>query len=176
MLTPKRWAYLVLVGAHAEVLESLTGVLGSTEQEGVASSGSTQSQLIQSQALTASGNDASTSGGGESHGSDCDLGDLEQTVVISDGTDNDNNLILLVIADDLALDAGEGNGRSVDAGHKQATQNDLCRNDESMTVVDCAVSGCMQGRINRSIKTNHVVVLALPFDQKGNKMVDSLPC
>lgn len=116
--------YLVLVGAHAEVLESLTGVLGATEQEGVAASGRTESQLVQGQGLTTGGKDAGTSGGGESESSDGDLGDLEQAVVVGDGTNNDDDLVLAVLGD-LALDARERDGGSVHTGHKEAAENDL---------------------------------------------------
>ena len=104
--------YLVLVGAEAEVLESLTGVLGATDQQGVAAGGGTQSQLVESQGLATSSDDAAAGGSGESQSGDGHLGDLEKTVVIRDGADNDDGLALLVA--DLALDAGQGNGRSVD--------------------------------------------------------------
>lgn len=116
--------YLVLVGTHAEVLESLTGVLGATEQESVAAGGRTESQLVQGQSLTTGGKDAGTGGGSESKGGDGDLGDLEQAVVVGDGTDDDDDLSLLALGD-LALDTREGDGGSVHAGHKQATENDL---------------------------------------------------
>lgn len=119
--------YLVLVGAHAEVLECLTGVLGAAEQQGVASGRRTQSQLIQRQALTASGDDASASGGSEAQGSDRDLGDLEKAVVVGDGADDNDGLVGLVATGDLRLDARERNRGSVDARHKQAAQDDLYR-------------------------------------------------
>lgn len=115
--------FLVLVGAKAKVLESLTGVLGATDQQGVAAGGGTQSQLVEGQGLATGGDDAAAGGSGESQSGDGHLGDLEKTVVIRDGADNDDGLVLLVA--DLALDAGQGNGGSVDPGHKEAAEDDL---------------------------------------------------
>lgn len=117
----------MLVGAHAEMLEGLTSVLGATKQEGVASGRSTQSELIQRQALTTGSNDAGTGGGSEAQGSDRDLGDLEETVIVGDGADDNDGLVGLVATGDLRLDAREGNGRSVDARHEQAAQDNLYR-------------------------------------------------
>jgi hypothetical protein len=85
---------LVGVGTHAEMLDGLTGVLGSTEEEGVGSSGEAGGDLIHGEALAAGLLDAGTGRGGEAHGRDGELGELEETVVVSDGSD----LILLTIA------------------------------------------------------------------------------
>ena len=78
---------LVRVGTEAEVLECLTGVLGSTEEEGVGSGGGTGSDLVDGEALTASLLDASTGRGSEAESRNRELGDLEHAVVVSDGTD-----------------------------------------------------------------------------------------
>jgi hypothetical protein len=51
---------LVGVGTEAEMLDSLTGVLGSTEEEGVGSSGEAGSDLIDSEALATGLLDAGT--------------------------------------------------------------------------------------------------------------------
>ena len=100
------------MGTETEVLEGLAGVLGATEQQGVAAGRGTQSQLIEGQGLTTGGDDAAAGGSSESQGSDGHLRDLEEAVVVGDGADNDDGLALLVA--DLALDAGQGNGGSVD--------------------------------------------------------------
>jgi hypothetical protein len=120
----QRKSYLVLVWAEAEVLECLTGVLWSSEEEGVASGGSAESQLVQSQGLTASSNDASTSGSSESESGNAELGDGQETVVIGDGT-NDHNGAVVILAGLVSNNAGDGDGRSVDAGHEEAAENDL---------------------------------------------------
>lgn len=116
-------SYLVLVGTHAEVLDGLTGVLGTTEQQGVATSGGTESKLIEGQSLTAGSENASTGGGSESESSDAQLGDLEKAVVVGDGGNNNDDLALLVSG--LTRKAGDGDRGSVDAGHEQTAEDDL---------------------------------------------------
>ena len=78
---------LVGVGTHAEVLECLTAVLGSTEEQGVGSGGETSSDLVDSEGLTASSLDACASSGGEAESSDGQLGDLEEADVVGHGAD-----------------------------------------------------------------------------------------
>lgn len=84
----------MLVGTETEVLESFSGVLWSAEEKGVASSWGTLSQLIQSQSLTTSCKNASTGGSGEAESSNAELWDGQETVVISDGTNDDNGLVV----------------------------------------------------------------------------------
>lgn len=91
--------FLVFVGTHAEVLDSLTGVLGSTQDQSVAASGGAQSKLIQSDGLAASLDDASTSSSGESQSGNVDLGEGQQAVVIGDGADNDDGTLLALLVD-----------------------------------------------------------------------------
>ena len=116
--------YLVLVGAHAEVLDSLTCVLGATEQQSVASSGGAESKLVEGQCLTTGGDNASTGSGSESKSGNGDLGDFEKAVVVGNGADDNDDLTLLVLGE-LALDTGEGDGGSVGARHKEATEDNL---------------------------------------------------
>ena len=78
---------LVGVGTEAEVLEGLTGVLGSTEEEGVGSSGEAGSDLVDGEALTTGLLDAGAGRGGEAESRNGELGDLKHAVVVSDGTD-----------------------------------------------------------------------------------------
>lgn len=115
--------YLVLVWAETEVLEGLAR-LWSTEEEGVASGWGAESKLIQGKNLTTGSQDAGASGSGEAEGSDRELWDSQEAVVISDGTDNDNGLVVGLLRD-VGNDAGERHWRPVDAGHKQAAEDDL---------------------------------------------------
>ena len=78
---------LVGVGPEAEVLEGLTGVLGSTEEEGVGSSGEAGSDLVDGEALTTGLLNAGAGRGGEAESRNGELGDLEHAVVVSDGAD-----------------------------------------------------------------------------------------
>jgi hypothetical protein len=116
--------FLVLVGTHAKVPDGLTGVLGATEEECVAASGGTEGQLVESDGLTTSRDDAGAGGVGEPKGGNGHLGDLEQTVVIGDSA-NDNDGLAFLALGDLALDAGDGDRGSVDAGHEQPAEDDL---------------------------------------------------
>ncbi|TGO55093.1 hypothetical protein BOTNAR_0252g00120 [Botryotinia narcissicola] len=105
------------------MLDSLSGVLWSSKENGVASSWGSESQLIQGQGLTTGSKNAGTGGSGEAESSNADLWDGQKTVVISDGSDDDDGSLLILVG--LGCDSGDGNGRSVDAGHKKSTKNDL---------------------------------------------------
>lgn len=115
--------YLVLVWAETEVLEGLAG-LWSTEEEGVASGWGTESKLVQGENLTTGSQDARAGGSGEAEGSDGELWDGQETVVVSDGSDNDNRLVVGLLRD-VGDNAGEGHWWPVDAGHEQAAEDDL---------------------------------------------------
>ena len=78
---------LVLVGTHTEVLDSLTGVLGAAEEEGVGTGGETGGDLVDGEDLTAGLLDAGTSRGGDAEGRNGELGELKQAVVVGDGAD-----------------------------------------------------------------------------------------
>lgn len=114
----------MLVGTEAEVLHSLTSVLGTTEQQCVGTGGLLQGELVKSLGSAASSQDTGTGGGGESQGSDVHLGHLEQTSVIGDSANNDNGLLLVAVLD-VGVDAGQRHGGAVHAGHKQTAQDDL---------------------------------------------------
>lgn len=115
--------FLVLVGTEAEVLDGLTAVLGSTEDQGVASGGGTESKLVQGDGLTTSSDNAGTGGGSEAEGGNGGLGEGQETVVIGDGADDDDGALLLLAK--VGNNAGEGNGRAVDLGHEKSSENNL---------------------------------------------------
>jgi len=120
---------LVGVGTEAEVLDRLTGVLGSTEEDGVGTGGETGGNLVDGESLTTSLLDAGAGRGGEAHGSDGELGELEETVVIGDGANNDNGLALVVLRVGLvgggSDDLGEGDRGAVDLGHHKTAEDNL---------------------------------------------------
>lgn len=113
----------MLVGTKAEVLDGLTSVLGAAQQQSVGTSGLLEGQLVEGLGGATSGQDAGAGGGGEAQGSDVHLGDLEQAVVVGDGTDDDDGA--LVILGEVGVDARQGDGRAVHAGHEQTAQDDL---------------------------------------------------
>ena len=120
---------LVGVGTEAEVLDSLTGVLGATEEDGVGTGGETGGNLVDGESLTASLLNAGAGRGGEAQGSDGELGELKEAVVVGDGADNDNGLALVVLRIGLvggsSDDLGEGDGRAVDLGHHKTAEDNL---------------------------------------------------
>jgi hypothetical protein len=120
---------LVGVGTEAEVLDGLTGVLGSTDEEGVGTGGETGGNLVDGESLTTSLLDAGAGRGSEAHGSDGELGELKEAVVVSDGTDNDNGLALVGLGVRLVGgsrdDLGEGDGGAVDLGHHKTAEDNL---------------------------------------------------
>lgn len=108
------------------MLDGLTGVLGTTEQDGVGASGGTKSQLIEGEDLTTGLLDASASGSGETESGNRHLGDGEEAVVISDGAnDNDGLLLVGLVALGESHEARKRDGRSVDARHEETAQDDL---------------------------------------------------
>lgn len=117
-------SYLVLVGTEAEVLDGLTVVLGATQEQGVGTGGLLKSELVEGQGAAAGGQDARAGGGGEPQGGDLDLGDLEQAVVVGDGADHNDRLLVITVLK-VGLDARQGDGRAVDAGGKEAAQDNL---------------------------------------------------
>lgn len=114
----------MLVGSKAEVLNSLSGVLGSSEEEGVASGRSSQGQLIQSQCLSTCSEDTRTSRRSESKGGNTELGNSQEAVVIGDCTNNDNGLVVGLLGG-VRNNSGDRDWRSVDTGHEESAENDL---------------------------------------------------
>jgi len=84
----------VLVGSEAEVLDSFSGVLWTSQKKGVASGWCSLSQLVKSQDLSTSGQDAGTSGSGKAESCNAELGDSQQTVVVGDSANNDDGLVV----------------------------------------------------------------------------------
>jgi len=114
----------VLVGSEAEVLDSLSGVLWTSQQQRVASSWGSQRQLIESQDFSSSSQDAGTCSCSESQSSNAELRNSQETVVICDGTNDDDCLVVRLLGSvgDNSRNRDRG---SVDARHEEATEDDL---------------------------------------------------
>ena len=78
------------------MLDGFTGVTGTTEKESVGTGRLAKCELIKSEALSSSLLDTGTCGTGESEGSDRKLGNLDETLVVSDGTDGDDGVLVSV--------------------------------------------------------------------------------
>jgi hypothetical protein len=120
------------VRTETEVLVRLPGVLGSSEEESVGTSGGTESELIQGDGLTTSGLNAGAGSGGESESGDRNLGNREETVIVGDGTDNNDGAVVVlgVLLVDVGIggvarDLAQRHGRAVHLGHEQAAEDDL---------------------------------------------------
>ena len=111
-----RVSYLVLMWAHAEVFNSFTGVLGSSEEEGVASGWCSKSQLVHCQDLASSTKNTGASRSSESQSRDTELRNSQEAVIICDSSDDDNSPAFLLSG--VCHDSGKGDRRSVDSGHE----------------------------------------------------------
>jgi hypothetical protein len=89
--------YLVRVRTEAEMLDSLTVALWSTEQNDVGASWCAHGQLVEGQALPARLLDPSTCGCGEAEGADSHLWNFIEAVVVCDGADYCANLALVCL-------------------------------------------------------------------------------
>jgi hypothetical protein len=114
----------VAVWAKAEMLDGLPRVLWTSQEKGVASSWSSKSQLIEGQNLTTSGQNASASSSGKAESSNAKLRDSQKAVVIGDGTDDDNGLVVRLLRS-IGDNSREGDWWSIDAGHEQTAEDDL---------------------------------------------------
>jgi hypothetical protein len=117
-------AYLVLVWAKSEMLYSLSGILGSSQQQGVASCRSSQCKLIQSQNFSTSSQNPGTCSSSESERGHTKLGNCEKTVVICNRADNNNGLVVRLLGS-VRHDSRQRYRRPVDARHKEATKDNF---------------------------------------------------
>lgn len=83
--------FLVFVGAHTEVLNSLPGVPLAAEKYSIGTGWRTESELIEGKGLAASLQDALLGTFGEAKGSNRQLGNFEQTDIIRNGADLNHN-------------------------------------------------------------------------------------
>ena len=120
---------LVLVGAHAEVLVGLARGALATEEDGVGTGGGAGGKLVEGEAFTAGLEDALARGLGEAEGGDRELGDFDQTDIVGDGADDDDDLAVAASVVGLLCDAREGEGRAVDLGEEEAVEDGLKQRD-----------------------------------------------
>ena len=99
----------------AKVLVGLADVPLAAEEDGVGASRGTEGELVEGEALAAGSGDTFTGRGGESEGGDGEFGNLGETLVVEDGTDNNDGLGVVGVGAFGVLDnARDGDGRSVD--------------------------------------------------------------
>ena len=111
------------------MLDGLTSVLGTSQQDDIAASRVSQSQLVQSQSLTTGLLDPGTGSGGESESSDVQFGDSQESVVVGDGADDRNCLAFVCLLCALGLCLGDKSRDrhwwSVDARLEQSLEDNF---------------------------------------------------
>ena len=117
--------------------KELVGLAGSaltTDQEGILALGGTQSQLIESEHLTTSLHDASTSSLGDLEGGQGHLGNNLETLIVSDGSNNNHNGSGLAgVVSSLLGNSREGNGGTVGLAEAETLEDDLVEGGVSAT-------------------------------------------
>ena len=136
-------AYLALVRTEAKVLDGLTCVLGTAEQQGVGAGRRPQSKLIERQSFTTSLQNPGTGSRGEAESCNGQLRNLEEAVIVCDGANDDDGLALVCIRR-LLVGCGRDNARdrdgwAVDARHEQTAQDCLV---EARVGTACDIPTC----------------------------------
>lgn len=122
---------LVLVWAHTKVSYRFSSILGSSEENSVATLGRSKSELVQGQTLSTSSDDALSSSLGESQGGNGELGEFLNSDVIGDGSNDDDGLGWRRTSWDTTAVLGEvdqsrdRDGGLVDLAHEQSSEDDL---------------------------------------------------
>lgn len=98
-----------------EVLDGLSVVPLSSEEDGVGSSGGSEGELVEGEGLTTGSDDPLSGRGGEFQSGDGDFGELWESLVVEDRSDNNNDLrVVRVRVLGLFDNSGEGDRGSVD--------------------------------------------------------------
>lgn len=110
---------------HTEVSDSFSGVSWTSDDQGVLTLWSSNSQLIQSDGFTTSLQDLSLGTSSESQSSNGGLWEFKDSGVIGNGTNNNDGLLSSTFLLQGSSDSGNRNWWSVDLGQEQRLQDDL---------------------------------------------------
>lgn len=116
------------VRTETEVLIDLSGVLGSSEKDGVAALGCSEGELVEGEALAAGSLDALAGGAGEAESGDAQLLlQVDQTDIVGDGADDDDGVLGRVglAVGNLTADPRNADGSSVGAALVQSAEDGL---------------------------------------------------
>ena len=124
---------LAALGAHVwsgvvdawgtEVTHRLTSHARSANKHTSGSGWECGSELVEGHDLTTSGEHTSAGGLSEAECADLELWHVEETDVVSDGSDHDTDLVILVCHQ--LADLGQGNWRAVHLAHEQTLEDNL---------------------------------------------------
>ena len=106
---------------------------GTSQEEGVFTSWGSESELIESQALTTSSDDSLSSLFSESQSADSELGDGQESDVVGNGGDDDDGLIFSTL--EVLNNSGNADGISDDSGLVESSEDGL---------VECRISSSGQ--------------------------------
>lgn len=110
---------------ETKVLDSLSGVSWASDNDGVLTLRGSHGQLVQGDGFTSVLNDLSSGRAGKSQGSNGGLGEVQQSDVIGNGTNNNHGLVSSTLLAQHTADSVKRNWRSVDLGQEQRLQDDL---------------------------------------------------
>lgn len=110
---------------ETKVSDSLSGVSWTSQDQSVLTLWSFDGQLVQSDGFTTSLDDLGSGTSSESQSSNGGLWEFKDSGVVSDGTDNDNDLVSSTLLLQSSRDSRDRNRWSVDLGQEQRLQNNL---------------------------------------------------
>lgn len=110
---------------ETEVLDGFSRVSWTSDNDGVLTLWSSHGQLVQGDGFTSILDDSGTGRGGESQSGDGGLGEVQQSDVVGNGTNNNQGLVGSSLLAQHTADSVKRHWRSVDLGKEQRLQDDL---------------------------------------------------
>jgi hypothetical protein len=89
--------YLVLVRSETKVLNGFSGVLWSSQQQSIASSRRSQSQLVKGQDFPASSKNPCSRGCGEAESGNAELWHSQEAIIIRNSANDDNSFVVRLL-------------------------------------------------------------------------------
>lgn len=113
------------MGTETEVSDGFSVRSGASDNHGVLTLGGSEGQLVQSDGFTTSLDDSSLGTCGESEGGNGSLGGFQQSVVVGNGTNNNDGLLRSTLLLENGVDSRERHGGSVDLRQEQSSEDHL---------------------------------------------------
>ena len=157
--------------SKSKVLLGFTSLSGSLNKKSVFSARSTNGELVQSDDLSSSLQNSSTSGLGYFQSSESELGDLIKSSIISDSSEGDDDLSGVALLGEESGDTGNRQGRAESAGHKETLQNDvveLLAGSTSQVRVDLGEDADIRIFTTRGSAPRFTVVLMINVNTHGD--------
>lgn len=113
------------MGTETKVSDGFSGVSWTSQDQGVLTLWSSDSQLVQSDGFTTSFDDLGSGTSGESQSGNGGLWEFKDSGVVSDGTNDDDSLVGSTFLFQSSGDSRDRDRRSVDLGQEQRLQDNL---------------------------------------------------